>query len=69
MISQLKGKKYIIPTSGSKKKGFALTGKPKFSAVSTEPNFSKMMAEFFNPEAKIAHHVRNYMQSLDFIKY
>lgn len=64
IISQLKGKKYIVPTSGSKKKGFALTGKPKFSAVSTEPNFSKMIAEFFNPEAKIAHHVRNTCRAL-----
>ena len=48
-----------MPTAGSKKKGFALTGKPKFSAVGTEPNFSKMTAEYFNPRAKIAHHVRN----------
>ena len=58
IIKKLKGEKYVVPTSGSKKKGFALTGKPKFSAVSTEPNFSKMIAQYFNPEAKVAHHVR-----------
>lgn len=58
VIKHLRSEKFIVATAGSKKKGFYLTGKPKFSVNRDGPDYSKLMSKYFDPTAKIAHHVR-----------
>ncbi|KAJ9635129.1 hypothetical protein H2199_008615 [Coniosporium tulheliwenetii] len=47
---------YIIPNPGYTKKSYKSTGKPTHHLVSTGPDFSRMMKEYFDPRTKIAHH-------------
>ena len=60
VASHLRKQGYLVATPGSKKKDFGLTGKPKFSVVKAEPAFSNMIKEYYDPLAKIAHHVCRY---------
>ncbi|KAF2841956.1 DNA-binding protein [Patellaria atrata CBS 101060] len=57
VASHLRRKGYLVATSGSKHKNFNKRGLPKFHAVLPETDrFSRMLEEYFDPMAKVAHH-------------
>lgn len=58
LATHLRKEGYIIPAVGSKKRGSGTVGKQRYSTTKAEPALTRMMKQYFDPTAKIAHHVR-----------
>ncbi|KAF2754811.1 hypothetical protein EJ05DRAFT_134144 [Pseudovirgaria hyperparasitica] len=56
VTKHLRREGYFIDTPGSHSRGFAATGKPKMMIVDREPARSRMLKQYFDPLAKIAHY-------------
>jgi hypothetical protein len=56
LASHLRKEGYLVPAPGSKKKDYRMTGKPRFNISKAKEVVSRMMKQYFDPLAKIAHH-------------
>ncbi|KAK3707913.1 hypothetical protein LTR37_011765 [Vermiconidia calcicola] len=52
----LKTKGYVVAAPGSRKAGYASSGRPQYVAAKQGPNYEKMLAELFDPLTHISHH-------------
>ncbi|KAF2103810.1 DNA-binding protein [Rhizodiscina lignyota] len=57
VLKHFKQKDFLKETPGSRSRGFAQSGKPKWTFVSSGSDYERMMREYFDPSLKIAHHL------------
>ena len=57
VVKHLQQQGFVVATPGRNKKAFSHSGKPMYSIVKNEDQYSRMLAEYFDPMTKISHHV------------
>ena len=57
LTRRLRAEGYLTATPGSHSRGFSLKGLPKYLVVKTRDQMDEMRKTYFNPLARIAHHV------------
>ena len=64
LYHHLKTERYVVATTGSRKAGFAASGKPYFVPVKDGPNHQKMLGNLFDPMLHISHQVRLHISEM-----